>query len=138
MRRQPAGEPRLIADPVAVAELVGPRAAAVGRSACARSSVIEICEPNPAASRRAYSHRIRPALRQVERPELGIGLPVVGTGGTMPVSSAFTATTSSMPTPMGWPVKPFVLAMTTRSASAPNTRRKREDLGRRAPPRAGV
>ena len=34
----------------------------------------------------------------------------------MPVSSALTATTSSSPTPIGWPVKPLVLAITMRSA----------------------
>ena len=45
-------------------------------------------------------------------PRSGSGSLKLGTGGTMPVSSALTATTSSMPTPIGWPVNPLVLATT--------------------------
>ena len=48
------------------------------------------------------------------------------------------ATTSSMPTPIGWPVNPLVLAMTTRSASAPNTVRRALISAWALPPRAGV
>ena len=61
-----------------------------------------------------------------------------GTGGTMPVSSAFTAMTSSIPTPIGWPVNPFVLATTTWSAASPNTWRNALTSAAALPPRAGV
>ena len=37
---------------------------------------------------------------------------LLATGGTIPVSRIFTATTSSMPTAIGWPVAPLVLATT--------------------------
>ncbi len=48
------------------------------------------------------------------------------------------ATTSSMPAPMACPVKPLVLVMTTRSASAPKTRRSALISAAALPPRAGV
>ena len=56
----------------------------------------------------------------------------------MPVSSALIATTSSMPAPMAWPVKPLVLVITTWSAAAPKTLRSAWISAAALPPRAGV
>ena len=56
----------------------------------------------------------------------------------MPVSSAFTATTSSTPAPIAWPVKPLVLVMTMLSATGPNTCRRAVISAAALPPRAGV
>ena len=46
--------------------------------------------------------------------------------------------TSSMPTPIGCPVKPLVLAMTISLAAWPNTLRSAATSADALPPRAGV
>ena len=53
----------------------------------------------------------------------------LGTGGTMPCSRILTAITSSMPTPIGWPVKPLVLAITISLARRAEGLAQRHDLG---------
>ena len=56
----------------------------------------------------------------------------------MACSRILTAITSSTPTPIGWPVKPFVLAMTISLAAWPNTLRSAATSADALPPRAGV
>ena len=71
-------------------------------------------------------------MERLSAPRSGSTSRKFGTGGTRPVSSALIATTSSMPTPIGWPVKPLVLAITicvgvcrrTRGAARGSRRRR--------------
>ena len=56
----------------------------------------------------------------------------LGTGGTMPCSRILTAMTSSIPTPIGWPVNPLVLAMTISLRRVAEHATQRGHLGRRA------
>ncbi len=71
-------------------------------------------------------------------PSSGSTCSKLGTGGTIPVSSALTATTSSIPTPIGCPVSPLVLAISMRSAARPKTSRRAWISAEALPPRAGV
>ena len=71
-------------------------------------------------------------------PRSGSGSLRFGTGGTTWCSRIFTPITSSTPTPIGWPVNPFVFATMTRSAPAPNTFRSAAISAAALPPRAGV
>ena len=43
-----------------------------------------------------------------------------------------------MPTAIGWPVKPFVFAMTMESTEGPKTLRRAKISAEALPPRAGV
>ena len=56
----------------------------------------------------------------------------------MPYSRILTAITSSTPTPMGWPVKPLVLATTISLAASPKVLRSAITSAEALPPRAGV
>ena len=56
----------------------------------------------------------------------------------MPYSRILTAITSSTPTPMGWPVKPLVLATTMSLAASPKVLRNAITSAAALPPRAGV
>ncbi len=56
----------------------------------------------------------------------------------MPLSSILTVIASSTPAPIGWPVMPLVLAMTSCEARAPKTWRSEWISAAALPPRAGV
>ena len=81
------------------------------------------CEPNPAARRSAKSRSWRPPFDRLMVPNSGSGSFKLAMGGTTPYCKAFRTTASSTPAPMGWPVKPFVFAINTDSACAPNATR---------------
>ena len=102
-------------------------------------SVMLICEPKPGReAQRVLARRRRRPATALRSPSSGSGSLKFATGGTRPVSSALIATTSSMPAPIAWPVKPFVFAMTISSAAAPNAWRSALISAEALPPRAGV
>ena len=127
-----------------------PRPATPGRRAVAEAELGGTrCRPSahgrPAQQRHAdlraeagrqpqrVAHRVGAALREVELARARDRPPgSSGPAGRCPSRAILTATTSSSPTPIGWPVKPLVLAITIWSASAPKTRAQRVDLGRGA------
>ena len=69
-------------------------------------------------------HWIVPAAAQVEQAQLGVHLAEVGHGRHDAVFQNLTAITSSTPTPIGWPVKPLVLAMMILLAASPKVWRR--------------
>ena len=96
------------------------------------------CEPKPAASRSAYCTGYAPPRERFSSPRSGSVSLKLGMGGTRPVSRLLTATTSSMPVPIAWPVNPLVLAITIPSAAEPKTERSEAISADALPPRAGV
>ena len=97
-----------------------------------------IWEPKPAARCSAYLTGYSPPAARLSGPSEGSTSLKLATGGTIPVSSALTARTSSTPTVSVCPVWPLALAMTILSALGPNTRRRAVTSAEALPPRAGV
>ena len=103
-----------------------------------RTRLMAIWEPKPAARRMAYCTGYQPPRLRFSMPSSGSTSLKLGTGGTTPCSSALTATTSSIPTLMGWPVKPLVLQITIWLTASPKTCRSAATSAEALPPRAGV
>lgn len=81
--------------------------------------------PNPAANLIAYLQGYDPPLLNFKSfPRYGSISDKLAIGGTRPLFRTSVATTSSNDTPMGWPVKPFVLSSSKFFSSSPNTFRK--------------
>ena len=125
---QPAPPGDWVDDAVGESQLVRERGAAVGHRRPAQQRHRDLRAEAGGQAQRVL-HRV--ARRRVDRfssPSSGSGSLKLGTGGTMPVSSALIATTSSMPAPMAWPVKPLVFVIDDLVRCGAERRPQRADL----------